>query len=124
MRAPAAAPVDDASILAELTAVQLGISEAADAILFATELSLARLAAARAGEAGAIDDIERALCAILGACAFQDLSGQRLAKIEGWISGTGSVGDGDPLAHGPARQGEGLNQDAADALFADGAGGR
>ena len=109
--------VDPTAAVAELQAAQIEIAEAADAILFATETSLARLAAFRAGDESALAEVERALCAILGACAFQDLSGQRLSKVEGWLSGAPTLND-DPLAQGPSLHGAGLDQDAADALFA------
>ena len=108
---------DAGPAVAEIQAAQIEIAEAADAILFAAETSLSRLAAYRAGDAAGLVDIERALCAILGACAFQDLSGQRLSKIEGWLCGVTS-GQGDPLARGPSLHGDGLDQDAADLLFA------
>ena len=86
---------DAGPAVAEIQAAQLEIAEAAAGLV----------------------DIERALCAILGACAFQDLSGQRLSKIEGWLCGVTS-GQGDPLARGPSLHGDGLDQDAADLLFA------
>ena len=108
---------DPGLAVAEIQAAQVEIAEAADAILFATETSLSRLAAYRAGDATGLVDVERALCAILGACAFQDLSGQRLSKIEGWLSGTTPT-NGDSLARGPSTGGSGLDQDAADLLFA------
>jgi len=111
------AAFDSQLAVAEIQAAQIEIAEAADAILFATEHSLSRIAAYRAGEVAALAEVERALCAILGACAFQDLSGQRLSKVEGWLSGT-LPAEGDPLARGPALHGAGLDQDAADLLFA------
>ena len=117
MTGPGSATFDSGLAVAEIQAAQLEIAEAADAILFATETSLSRLAAYRAGDATGLIDVERALCAILGACAFQDLSGQRLSKVEGWLSGTATT-QSDPLAHGPSLQGAGLDQDAADLLFA------
>ena len=86
---------DPGLAVAEIQAAQVEIAEAADAILFATETSLSRLAAYRAGDATGLVEVERALCAILGACAFQDLSGQRLSKIEGWPSGTAFRRDAD-----------------------------
>ena len=101
----------------ELKAVQIEIAEAADAILFATETSLARLSDARSGESGAFDEIERALCAILGACAFQDISGQRLFRVESLLTGAATHGR-DGLARGPALGPDKLDQAAADALFA------
>ena len=108
---------DPTRSLAELDAMKIEIAEAADAILFATEHSLSRIAAYRAGEVAALAEVERALCAILGACAFQDLSGQRMAKLEGLLSGV-ELSSCDPLAHGPALGPDRLDQSTADALFA------
>jgi hypothetical protein len=107
---------DPTDSLAELEAVKAEISEAADAILFATETSLGRLAAFRGGEAAALAEVERTLCAILGACAFQDISGQRLSKLEDLLRGVEHNG-ADALAQGPALEHERLDQSAADALF-------
>ena len=76
------------------------------------------LADLKAGDKDAPGEIENALCAILGACEFQDLTGQRLTRVEAFMTGDGSLFK-DPLAFGPARQGEGLDQGAADALFAE-----
>jgi hypothetical protein len=108
---------DPSDSLAEIQAAKAEISEAADAILFAAETSLARLAAFHGGESGALADIERALCAILGACAFQDISGQRLSKVEDLLCGVERPG-ADALAQGPALARDRLDQTAADAVFA------
>jgi len=99
------------------------VEQAADMMLSAAEKGLRDLTAARAGEAGALDSIERTLCAILEACAFQDLTGQRLTKLSAALNGLDvQVTDGDPLLAGPANPGQGLDQDAADRLMR-GAGG-
>lgn len=117
MNAPAPEGFDPAEVLAEIGALRQELFESADAILFAAETGLQRLSAHRRGDAAALGDIERLLCAVLGACAFQDLTGQRLDKIERRLAGERS-GPND-LLHGPALRGEGLDQAAADALFAD-----
>ncbi len=116
MSAPGTQDFDRTEAVAELRAAQFEIAEAADAILFAAETCLSRLAAYRRGETAAIGEVERALCAILGACAFQDISGQRLSKVEDLLCGV-LRDTGDPLARGPALGPDRLDQSAADDLF-------
>lgn len=101
--------------------VRADIEQAADAMLAAAEMGLNDVAAAREGQAAALDRIERTLCAILEACAFQDLAGQRLSRLKSVIGETPLVAPGasDPLLNGPAAPGEGLDQAAADALLDD-----
>ena len=65
-----------------------------------------------------MDEIERLLCAVLASCAFQDLTGQRLDKIERSLTGAPSRDD-DVLLNGPSLKGAGLDQSEADALFAE-----
>lgn len=94
------------------------IEQAADMMLAAAEMGLRDLAAAREGQPAALDRIERTLLAILEACAFQDLAGQRLTKLAGALETTRLAADGgDPLLNGPAAPGQGLDQAAADALM-------
>lgn len=95
------------------------VEQAADMMLSAAEKGLRQVGAARGGSAGALDDLENMLLAILEACAFQDLTGQRLSKLDAMIGAipTGPAG-GDPLLNGPALPGQDLNQAAADALMA------
>lgn len=101
--------------------IRSDIEQAADSMLAAAEMGLRDVAAAREGQAAAIDRIERTLCAILEACAFQDLAGQRLSRLEGALNaGLVAPPPADPLLNGPAGPGEGLNQAAADALFGGG----
>lgn len=94
------------------------VEQAADMVLSAADRCLRELPAARNGQAEAFDKIEQTLCAILEACAFQDLTGQRLSKLEAMMESvaTQSVA-GDPLLNGPALEGQGLDQDAADRLL-------
>ena len=101
--------------------IRADIEQAADAMLAAAEMGLGDINAARDGQTAALDRVERTLCAILEACAFQDLSGQRLSRLESLIATTqfGPAPDHDPLLNGPAAPGQGLDQDAADALFND-----
>lgn len=99
--------------------IRADIEQAADMMLAAAEMGLRDVGSAREGQTAALDRIERTLCAILEACAFQDLAGQRLSKLEGAIGASGPLPDGeDPLLNGPAAPGQGLDQAAADALFA------
>lgn len=100
--------------------IRTDIEQAADSMLSAAEMGLRDIAAAREGNPAALDRLERTLGAILEACAFQDLAGQRLTKLEAAMAdvamGPGAPG-ADPLLNGPAAPGEGLDQAAADALM-------
>ncbi|MGE0046792.1 MAG: protein phosphatase CheZ [Hyphomonadaceae bacterium] len=105
------------------------IMAAVDEIL---ELEAAELAAYRAA-------VETKCLAVLEACAFQDLTGQRITKVvetlltlEDKLAGLsvllGDAGEeapapeptGDVLLNGPALPGEGVDQDEIDRLFAAG----
>jgi len=93
------------------------IEQAADAMLGAVEKGLRDLGDARGGRRESLDDVEQALCAILEACAFQDLTGQRLSRLESMITAAGvRPAVDDPLLNGPALPGKGLDQSAADDL--------
>ncbi|VTO17832.1 Uncharacterised protein [Brevundimonas vancanneytii] len=55
---------------------------------------------------------------MLEACAFQDLTGQRLSKLDSMISSVDvASAPADPLLNGPALPGEGLDQAAVDKSF-------
>lgn len=54
---------------------------------------------------------------MLEACAFQDLNGQRLDLLAALLRDEATVGISDPLLNGPASDGQGLDQDAADRLL-------
>ena len=101
-----------------VSTIRREVEQAADVMLSAAEKCLRDLGAARSGQAAAFDSIEQTLCAILEACAFQDLTGQRLSKLEAMlaVAPLQDVG-GDPLLNGPALAGEGLDQAAADRLM-------
>ena len=101
---------------AELEALRADIGLAADGLLFAAEAGLSLLDRAKTGDAGALGDIGRLFTGILEACAFQDLTGQRLSKIEALLSGAQGA-DKSGLLHGPALHGQGLEQAGADAIF-------
>lgn len=102
-----------------VAAIRCDLEQAADAMLSAAEQGLRDLAAARNGDVGGLERIEKTLGAILEACAFQDLAGQRLSRLESAIlsPATPEKGRSDPLLNGPAAPGAGLDQDAADALM-------
>ena len=94
------------------------VESATDALLSGAERALRDVAAARAGDAGALDRLESTLCAMLEACAFQDLTGQRLSKLDGMVAnGTLAEAPDDPLLNGPALPGQGLDQAAVDQAF-------
>ncbi|MGZ3375996.1 MAG: hypothetical protein ACXU8S_05305 [Phenylobacterium sp.] len=88
---------------------------AADAILDATTAAMALTTTARAGDRQALDALDGLLLAILEATAFEDLAGQRLARLSASLSGQTRIED--PLLNGPTDTSEGLDQDMADALF-------
>lgn len=89
------------------------LHEAADQIIVSATRGL-DLTAKVAGDdlAGALRDVFNR---IMATCAFEDLSGQRLARLAAAIAGRPA--SGDPLLNGPARPGAGLDQAAADAAF-------
>ncbi|MEI9989108.1 MAG: hypothetical protein WDM86_03635 [Rhizomicrobium sp.] len=56
------------------------------------------------------------------ACTFQDIVGQRLAKVAGALNGATDIPEGPPDSgdcrlEGPALQGEGLSQDDIDQML-------
>lgn len=108
----------EAEARATLAAMGTEIEKAVDTILNAAESCLRDIGAARAGQALDLDRAEQALCAILEACAFQDLTGQRLSNLNGMI-GALPIHDraGDPLLNGPALAGRGVDQTMADHLL-------
>lgn len=92
------------------------VSAAADSLLSMLERGLADLALWRQGDVAAIDRIEASFCAMLEACAFGDIVGQRLSQLDGALARKGPAGD--PLLNGPAITGAGIDQAAADLLMA------
>ena len=91
---------------------------AADAILDATTAAIALSARARAGDPDAFEALDGMLLAILEATAFEDLAGQRLARLSATLGGQAQ--SADPLLNGPADTPEGLDQENADLLFSSG----
>lgn len=101
-----------------LAAIGAEIDQAVDVILNAAEACLRDIGAARDGQPLDLDRAEQALCAILEACAFQDLTGQRLSKLNGMIGALSlQQPGGDPLLNGPALAGQGVDQALADRLL-------
>lgn len=101
-----------------IATIRREVEQAADSMLSAAEKCMRDVNAAREGQPGALDSLERTLCAILEACAFQDLTGQRLSKLDSMIETTAfHASIDDPLLNGPALAGQGLDQSAADALL-------
>ena len=109
---------------AEIGYIRAEVEAAAQTMITAATCALDLVARARAGDGAALDGVEQRLCAILHACAFQDLTGQRLDRLDA---------DGvelrlhlarDPMLNGPACPGRGLDQAAADGLFSEGPDGR
>jgi len=106
-----------ADALTELHAVRASVDTAAEAILSACERALARVRGSAADRDTAVKTVENDLHAIFAACAFQDIVGQRLSRLEALLDQRAAWGD-DPLLNGPALAGQGLDQAAADDLFA------
>lgn len=102
----------------EIQLIRQEVEQAADAFISAADRGLELVAQARAGKPEALPALEKTFFAILEACAFQDLMGQRLSRLSvapgGVITAKRAA---DPLLQGPADRGAGLDQTAADALF-------
>lgn len=106
--------------LAVLAQVRSEIEAAVGVFLDAASGGLRDLPATAAGDAAAACRLEAHLLRILEACAFQDITGQRLDQLAGVLApGPSPAAAGDPLLNGPALDGQGLDQAAADRLFAD-----
>lgn len=104
-----------AAALTEIEALKTALDEVCDQLMAQAEAGLA-LTANPGADAAQLTPI---FSEILSLCAFQDLAGQRLERLTAALSGA-SV-DTRPDAHllnGPANAG-GLDQSAADALFAN-----
>jgi hypothetical protein len=100
-----------------VAAIRSELDAGVDQVLTEAEACLAALAEVRAGGVAALDRLERGLCAIMEACAFQDLTGQRLAALVALIDPETAPPQQDALLNGPALSG-GLDQTAADHLLA------
>ncbi len=100
-------------------AVRDELEQATESVLSAADLGARAVRRARSGEPVALDAFEGAFCAILEACAFQDLVGQRLSQLEDLIGETSPdrAAADDPLLNGPPPAGQGLDQAATDGLM-------
>lgn len=104
--------------LAILGLIRQEVEAAVDVILTAAGAGLQELPAISKVDAAAAERLERHLLRILESCAFQDLTGQRLQQLGALFNGDLSAsGPQDPLLNGPAPEGQGLDQAAADRLF-------
>lgn len=103
-----------------VVAIRQEVEAAVDVILTAATDGLQALSAMREGDAGAAKRLELGLLQILEACAFQDLTGQRLARLDDALeTGPPPPRPADPLLNGPALGGQGLDQAAADRLLSE-----
>jgi hypothetical protein len=100
-------------------AVRDELEQATDSILSAADQGARAIRRARSGEPAALSELEGVFCAILEACTFQDLVGQRLSQLEDLLGDavTNPALAVDPLLNGPAAAGQGLDQAAADGLM-------
>jgi hypothetical protein len=102
---------------AQIAVIDREVATAVHAIISDTQAALDLMGDARRGDAAAFDGVEAALLAILQACAFQDLTGQRLSRLAESNAPSARRAPRDPLLNGPADDGGGLDQAAADRLF-------
>lgn len=100
----------------EIELIRAEVEQAADALISASDRGLELVEQVRQGSTEALAGLERTFIAILEACAFQDLMGQRLSRLAA-APGVIVRREADPLLGGPADPGAGLDQAAADALF-------
>lgn len=131
----------------ELSAIVTATEQATGEILGAAERIQAAVANARKCDPAALDVIENAATEIFTACSFQDITGQRTAKVVGVLlyleermkvlmglwpeeapSGASQdmkrLSDTRPDAHlmtGPSRDGTGVKQDEVDRMMAEAA---
>lgn len=100
-------------VLSDIAALRQDLDDAAVEILDHTLRGMA-LCEAEELDRAALRDV---CSAILAACSFQDLAGQRLQRIEDSLIGRTDARDDAHLLNGPANGGP--DQAAIDALFRD-----
>ena len=109
-------PAGEAKAIIKVIREEVG--QSVEAVMTNAEQALRGITAIRGGDSDALEHVEAALCAILEACAFEDIAGQRLSQLEAMVRAAVQprIG-GDPLLNGPALPGQGIDQAAADAHF-------
>lgn len=98
-----------------MAAIRRDLAAAAEGLMAASEAGLRAVALARDGDGEALTRIEATFLAVLEACAFEDLIGQRLTRLA--VAAGGRSGPQDPLLNGPALPGQGLEQAQIDACL-------
>ncbi|WP_421729603.1 hypothetical protein [Brevundimonas sp.] len=109
-----------------IAAIRQEMEAAVDIILTAATDGLGAVSAMRDVDAGAAHRLETGLLQILEACAFQDLTGQRLTSLADTLKGAAAAPPtptpaptlaAASLLNGPALSGQGLDQAAADRIL-------
>jgi len=111
-----------------IAAIRQEMEAAVDIILTAATDGLGAVSAMRDADAGAAHRLETGLLQILEACAFQDLTGQRLTSLADTLKGAAAAPPiptptpaptpaAASLLNGPTLSGQGLDQAAADRIL-------
>lgn len=102
-----------AEIIAE---IRQELATATEVLMAVYELGVRDVALARAGDGDALSRIEGGLLSVLETCAFEDLIGQRLTQLfSASALATPSGSETEGFECGPARRGQGLDQEGTDA---------
>ena len=100
--------------LLEIAQIRKTLDEAAEDLLGAAERAMGLLSGSGA------EGLETEISAMISACAFHDLVGQRLTRLEALIGEQApDMRNAPELLNGPANPGQGLDQAAADRLMSD-----
>lgn len=109
-----------------VAAIRLEMEAAVDAILVAVTDGLGAVSDLGPADNAVARRLEAGLLQILEACAFQDLTGQRLSSLAAALNGAkpsatpaNPLGRTDALLNGPALAGQGVDQAAADRILSD-----
>jgi hypothetical protein len=103
----------DANI--EIEVIRNEIERATENILSAATTGLSLSTVAKSGNLSVMDDVERVFYAIIEACTFQDITGQRLSRLKSCSVNINFLED--ELLHGPATSNGGMTQEDADSFF-------
>lgn len=103
------------SALLEIDEIRRDIDAAAEALLTQAETGLTLTASASPDLAA----VRSVFHAILEACSFQDLAGQRLSRLRSTLNGEIEQRPDAHLLEGPAAKGVAPDQAAIDELFLD-----